>query len=88
MTRHYHIELRGKVNQLGNKLHTMLLANKHIIKGAISERVNRIEIEAEGEEENLDAFVASCRDELSGNRIDEMIVEERTLAYYDEFTIL
>ena len=88
MARHYHIQIKGKVNQLGFKLHTMILANKHTILGNVSERINLIGIEAEGEEANIEAFIASCKKGLTGSKIDEVTVNEKPLAYYDEFTIL
>lgn len=88
MIRHYHIEIKGKVNQLGYKLHTMILANKYTILGNISEWNNLIEIEAEGEEVNLKVFITSCKKRLTGSNIDEIIINEKPLAYYDEFTIL
>nr|NQU89355.1 acylphosphatase [Bacteroidota bacterium] len=88
MLKHYHIEIRGKVNRQGYKLHTMILANRHAIHGNVAERVNRIEIEAEGEKANLEGFVAFCKKELAGSKIESIILEEKPLAYYDEFTIL
>ena len=88
MVKHFHIDIKGKVNQLGYKLHTMILANKYTILGNISEWNNLIEIEAEGEETNLKVFIASCKEKLKGTKIDEIIIDEKPLAYYDEFTIL
>nr|NQU93498.1 acylphosphatase [Bacteroidota bacterium] len=87
MLKHYHIEIRGKVNRQGYKLQTMILANRYTIQGKVSEGNNLIEIEAEGEEAKLDTFVAACKKEMNGDRIDEMTIEKRPLAYYDEFII-
>ncbi len=88
MIRHYHIKIKGEINQLGYKLHTMILANKHTVFGNVSEWTNLIEIEAEGEEANLEIFIATCKKGLTGSKIDEVVVNEKPLAYYDEFTIL
>jgi len=87
MLNHYHIEIKGKLNRLGYKLHTMLLANKYQILGKVSEGNNLIEIEAEGEKDDLDAFVTACKKQMNDNKIDDINIEERPLAYYDEFTI-
>lgn len=87
MVKHFHIEIKGKVNKLGYKLHTMILANKYKILGNVLERINLIKIEAEGEEANIDAFIASCKKGLSVSKIEEVIINEKPLAYYDEFTI-
>ena len=65
----------------------MILANKHHIQGKVSEGVNLIEIDAEGEEAKLEAFVDACKKEINGDKLDEIIIEKRPLAYYDEFTI-
>ncbi len=88
MVKHFHIDIKGKVNQLGYKLHTMILANKYTILGNISEWNNLIEIEAEGEEANLEIFIASCKKGLPESKIIEIMINEKPLAYYDEFTIL
>jgi acylphosphatase len=66
----------------------MILAKKHTIFGNISEHSNLIEIEAEGEKANIEAFIASCKKGLTGSRVDEIVVNEKPLAYYDEFSIL
>jgi acylphosphatase len=87
MINHYHIEIRGKLNRLGYKLQTMILANKYTIFGKVSEGSNLIEIEAEGEAAKLDAFVTACKKEMNGDKIDELTIEKRPLAFYDEFTI-
>lgn len=87
MFEHYHIEIKGNLSRLGYKLQTMILANKYTILGKVSEGSNLIEIEAEGEVAKLDAFVAACKKEMNGDRIDDLIIEKRPLAYYDEFTI-
>ncbi len=84
---HYHIEIKGKLNRLGYKLQAMILANKFTIHGKVSEGNNLLEIEAEGEEAKLEAFVASCKKEMNGDKIEEIIIETLPLAYYDEFTI-
>jgi acylphosphatase len=84
---HYHIEIKGKLNQLGYKLHAMILANKFTISGKVKEGNNLIEIEAEGEEAKLEEFVASFKKEMNGDKIDNIVIEKRPLAYYDEFTI-
>jgi|GEM_PF-2582103 len=87
MLNHYHIEIKGKLNRLGYKLQAMILANKYSIHGNVSEGNNVLEIEAEGEESKLEAFITACKKEMNGDKIDELIIEKRPLAYYDEFTI-
>ena len=65
----------------------MLVANEHKIKGFVSEKPNRIDILAEGEEPNLKAFLLSCKKYLLQDENNILIMNEGPLAYYDEFTI-
>ncbi len=88
MTTHYHIEIRGELNNLGYKLQTMILAREHNISGTVSEQNNLIIIEAEGEEKMLDAFVASCKEKISKEHDIEMLIEDRIIKYFDDFIIL
>ena len=87
MLNHYHIKIKGKLNHLGYKLQAMILANKRHVHWKVMEGNNLIEIDAEGEEAKLEAFVDACKKEMNGDKIDELIIEKRPLAYYDEFII-
>ncbi len=84
----YHIEIRGNVNHLGNKLKIMILANQCNIAGSVSEKEHQLEIEAEGNEKDLKDFIEICRKKFAGEGIVNMTVKEQNPTYYDDFSIL
>jgi acylphosphatase len=87
MTVNYHIEISGNISKRGNKLKIMILASQFGIKGCVSEKANKIEIDAESDAENLTDFIEACRKKFFSEMTKEMIITRQSPAYYDEFSI-
>jgi len=90
MKRHFTIKINGDFQHKGYKLRTMILADKFRIKGSVAEGLNKIIIEAEGDENNLEAFFNSVIDshKETGNQEFTIVKGELPLSYFDDFRIL
>jgi len=90
MHKHFTIKIRGNLQGKGYKLRTMIFASKYRIKGSVAEDNNKIIIEAEGEENNLEAFFNSVIHSHKETGNHEFRVEKvaSSLTYFDDFRIL
>jgi len=86
MIRHYQIILEGEFQKLGYRFHTFLAAQTFNLNGSVCQKEDKIIIDAEGNEENLNEFVRWCQ---KGNGKKPCVhVVEKPLAYFNQFLIL
>jgi len=89
MIRHFNITLAAGSQNTGLKLRIMMLATKHHITGFVEQKSNKIFIEAEGDENEMDVFLTSLKKnhpEMSENT-EMQKKEPGKLSYFDEFII-
>ncbi|MCB2220395.1 MAG: acylphosphatase [Bacteroidetes bacterium] len=88
MKKHYKIRVRGKVQGVGFRFSCMEAAYKYNIKGFVRNRSDRsVYIEAEGEEENLNAFREWCAKGPVWARVVEVEQEEGEVQDFNSFEI-
>lgn len=85
---HKQIIIRGKVENTGFRLHAMRGACFCGIYGDVRQQGNEIWIEAEGEDELVNAFIAWCRDNHEHSEVESVIINIKTLSGYSDFKIL
>ncbi len=85
---HKQIIIKGKVENTGFRFHAMRGACLYGICGDVRQNGNRILIEAEGEEESVDAFTAWCRQKHEFSTIESVTIQDKTLSGYSDFKIL
>lgn len=86
MMRHYQITLEGDFQKKGYRFHTFFAAQTLGLSGSVCEKDDKIIIDAEGQEENLSEFILWCRERNDCQPI--VHIEEKSLAYYNDFLIL
>ena len=86
MTRHFQITLEGEIQRKGFRFHTFLAAQTFNLNGSVSIEEDRIIINAEGGEENLNGFIHWCRKGNGGKTTVHVI--EKPPVYYNDFLIL
>jgi acylphosphatase len=82
------IIVTGKVENTGFRLYSMRGASEFQIRGDVRQDNNRIIIEAEGEEINLNHFVEWCRKGPHSSQVHTISSTEKELAGYTDFKIL
>jgi len=82
------IIIDGRVQGIGFRYFVSNKAREHDIKGYVRNMHDgRVEIDAEGESENLHRFMAACRRGPSMARVDEFIVHDVPEYGFSNFSI-
>lgn len=88
MLKHFSIHVSGKVQGVFFRASTQEKANELSIKGFVrNERDGSVFIEAEGDEDQLHAFVKWCKQGPRMAEVTSCKVEEGVLKNYTSFTI-
>ena len=88
MVKHFQVTIRNHVASSGNRFRIYLTAKQLGIKGFVSENPEKITIEAEGEQDNLDMFIRSCNQIPCDKTSLEININEKHRMFYDEFFIM
>lgn len=74
------IELFGKVQGVGFRFYTSRKADELNISGWITNRIDgSVEIDAQGEDENIDKFIEWTKSGPSHARVDEINIKEKEI---------
>ena len=77
-----HIFLSGRVQNVGLRYFTKRLAEEHEIMGAVRNRTDgKVEIWADGEEEQLSAFLAKLQKGPAFSHVDNIEKREQTISF-------
>lgn len=88
MKKHLNLFITGKVQHIGFRFMTMQAAYKYGVFGFVRNKSNgKIYIEVEGEDENLQNFVAWCKTGPVGAEVTEIETEEADLKDFKSFDI-
>jgi|GEM_PF-179046 len=88
MKKNLSITITGMVQHVGFRFYAMQAAYKYLINGTIhNSEHDKVIIEAEGEEENLDQFVLWCKRGSPGSRVTDIIIKEGQLKNYSGFDV-
>lgn len=88
MKKHYKLKVEGKVQGVGYRFSCMEAARRHRISGIVMNRMDgSVYVEAEGEEEDLSAFVSWCRKGPMWAKVTELKIEEGDVRDYVAFQI-
>lgn len=86
---HYNITIRGKVQAVGFRFSAMEAAYRHGIKGFVKNLgSDSVYIEAEGESDKMELFLAWCRKGPWGARVESMNLQEGPLRSFTSFEIV
>jgi len=86
--KHIAIRVSGKVQGVYYRASTQQTAEVCAIRGFVrNEPDGCVYIEAEGEDENLDRFIAWCRKGPAGARVDALDLAEGALRSFEGFRI-
>lgn len=89
MDKRYHIFYSGMVQGVGFRFTARYLANRHSIKGWVKNVPDgRVEIEAEGDPQNLGLFLGDLKAEFSRNISDYDIEEFPASGEYRDFQVV
>lgn len=89
MIKHFNITVSGRVQGVFFRASTKEKANELGIKGYVrNERDGSVYIEAEGNEDGLEKFVAWCNEGPANAIVEQVNVNESTLKNFDGFAIL
>jgi acylphosphatase len=82
------ILIDGRVQGVGFRYYVSKKAQEHDIKGYVRNMYDgKVEIDAEGESDNLYRFMADCRKGPSMARVDEFIVHDVPEYGFSSFSI-
>ena len=85
---HYRIRVTGRVQGVFFRKYTQEAAERIGIKGMVrNERDGSVYIEAEGSQEQLDAFIAWCHKGSPSSKVDKVEAEKGELRGYSSFRI-
>jgi acylphosphatase len=88
MKKSYSITIHGHVQGVGFRFHAKAKANEFEIAGFVRNQPDgAVFIEAEGEEEQLEAFVAWCRMGPRWARVDSLDVQSIEARNYRGFSV-
>ncbi|MDP2424584.1 MAG: acylphosphatase [Bacteroidales bacterium] len=88
MKKHYDIIIRGRVQNVGFRFYAQRTAQALNIIGFVKNRHDgSVYIEAEGEEENLQHFIAWCRQGPSWAAVIEVLVNAAPLKNFNGFLV-
>ncbi len=82
MDKRVHVVVRGRVQNVGFRVFVLGRARQLGLRGWVRnlEDARRLEVEAEGETEQVDALIAVLGHGPAGARVEEVAVEQRTVA--------
>lgn len=87
--KHLDISITGKVQGVGFRQTTKLVANQMMIRGFVrNESDGTVFIEAEGEELFLEEFINWCHEGPDRARVEQVAVSEGLVKNYQNFEIL
>lgn len=88
MKKHVNIRVRGKVQNVGFRFAAQQAARELGVTGYVSnENDGSVYLEAEGDEEAVERFVAWCQQGPSWARVDHVDNSDSAVAGYSEFSI-
>jgi acylphosphatase len=83
------IKVFGRVQRIGFRFSAMQTAYKYGVKGIVQNSDDgSVYMEAEGEDKDVDLFVAWCRRGPVGAKVDEIRVENGEVKNYSSFEIV
>jgi acylphosphatase len=83
------IKVFGRVQRIGFRFSAMQTAYKYGVKGIVQNSDDgSVYMEAEGEDKDVDLFVAWCRRGPVGAKVDEIRVEDGEVRNYSSFEIV
>ena len=88
MIKHYNINIFGRVQGVGFRYNTKMKSLELKIKGFVQNRADRsVYIEAEGEEEQLNEFLAWCKQGPSWSHVEKLNYSKSPLQNFNDFEI-
>lgn len=87
MTKHIQITIRGLQANSGNRFRTFVAAKQLGLSGMVNEDREKLIIEAEGDEENLNLLVRHFERINAGLPSIKTEIIEKPVMYYEEFLI-
>ncbi len=88
MKKHLNIQVFGRVQGVAFRHYTTEQANKLGIKGFVKNQADgSVYIEAEGEEKDMDTFVAWCHQGAPAARVNRVVVNEGGLREFAVFEV-
>lgn len=88
MKKHVNIRIRGKVQNVGFRFSAQQAARELGVSGYVrNEHDGSVYIEAEGDENVVERFVAWCNQGPSWARVDHVDTSESAMAGYSDFSI-
>ena len=88
MTTHYKIRIHGKVQKVGFRYHAYVNAIRFKLTGFVTnEAEGSVYIEAEGEEDNLLAYLEWCKSGTEWSDVDSVDIKKGPVVHYTDFNI-
>jgi acylphosphatase len=88
MKKSYNITVSGKVQNVGFRYYTARTALEFNIDGFVKNKLDgTVYIEAEGEEDALEAFIEWCRRGPDYARVDRIAIQEQPIMNYEGFRV-
>lgn len=88
MRKSYRIRVTGKVQNVGFRYYTVKMASDYRVNGFVkNEPDGSVYIEAEGEEDALEAFIHWCRRGPQWARVDGFNLQEQPEMGYEGFKV-
>jgi acylphosphatase len=88
MKRHVQVVVNGQVVNKGFRLFALMGSVTYGIKGNVRQDSGNVIIEAEGEENDVNAFILYCRTGPPASMIESLNINEKRIVGYDDFKIL
>ncbi len=85
---HKQIIIRGRVENMGFRLHAMRGASVFNIQGEVRQRAGEIIIEAEGEDDDLAGYIEWFSKGVYRSMVQSLDTNEKTIYGYSDFKIL
>ena len=87
--RHYNIAITGRVQKTGFRFSAMQAAYRYGVQGFVKKMdADKVYIEAEGEDSNLDDFLKWCQKGPMGAKVDGVEVTEGEVKAFKSFDII
>lgn len=88
MHRHINITISGRVQGVGFRYSAMAIAQRYNISGFTRNMPNGdVYIEAEGDDNNLDSFLAWCKQGPEHAKVSNVICSHSSMKNYNNFII-
>jgi acylphosphatase len=88
MRRHWHMIISGEMGNAALRLHVLYGASIHKLVGEVRQEADRLIIDAQGEEGDLEDFRKWFSNGPTRGKIKQMDIEEKPLYKYQDFKIL